>query len=77
MKIIRECKEGVLWLSIFLSPLITGLIISLFLFVDGYNLLAFGVIAVSILSGIALAEWVRKHYGCSNYLSALFHHKEE
>jgi len=77
MKIIREFKEGVLWLFIFLSPLITGLLAALTVFANGNILLAYIILGIAAISGIFFAEWVRKHYGCANYLSELFHHKEE
>lgn len=77
MKVIRVCVERIFWLSIFLSPFITGLLIALCLFVDGYTLLAYSIIGISAICGIMFAENVRKRYGCSSFMSQLFHHKTE
>lgn len=75
MKIFKICIERVFWLSIFLSPFITGLLVALALFVDGYTLLAYAILGIAAISGILFAENVRKRYGCSHFMSELFHHK--
>lgn len=75
MKVVKDCVEGVFWLFIFLSPFITGGLISLFLIVDGYQIAALLVLLLSIVGGILLAEWIRRHHGCAKFVGHLFHHK--
>lgn len=73
LRFLKWTSEALFWLRIFAAPFIVFGIIAFIVYQFDNNLLSISVFLViaGIISGIAFAEWARKKYGCSTYLSRL------
>lgn len=73
MKLMMFLVNTIYWLQIFLMP--SGIIgfIALWLYIDNTINLFFTILlgVIGIVSGILLAEYIRKHYGLNNFFSRL------
>ncbi len=71
MKIMMFIVNAIYWLGIFIVPAGIICFISLWFYIDNgiglFIAILFG--AIGILSGILLAEYIRKHYGLNNFYS--------
>ncbi len=73
LRFIEWISETLFWIRIFLSPFVGFSIIAFIVHQSDNSLLPISVFLViaGIISGIAFAEWARKKYGCSTYISGL------
>jgi hypothetical protein len=71
LRILRNIIEGLFWFIIFLSPFLAGAIIAVVLYLYHYNAIGIVVISIGAISGVILAEKIRKKYGCSTYMGRL------
>lgn len=73
MKLIGLFVEGMFWLAIFLSPTVAFGLVSLVVYAKTKTIFPFPVIILllGMACGVLLAEWVRKKYGSSTFLSRL------
>ena len=72
-KLTAAFVEAVYWFLIFLSPTIVAVIISAFIYfsnTDNY-IIALAVLGIGVISGIFLAERIRRKYGCSNFMGRI------
>lgn len=72
-RFIEWISETLFWIRIFLSPFVGFGIIAfiVYLYNDALILLSILLLVVGTIAGIVYAEWARKKYGCSNYISGL------
>jgi hypothetical protein len=59
------------WVLIFLSPVLLFAVIALLLYIRGNLVLVFTSLIVGLVLGTILAEYIRRKYGCSNFISRL------
>ena len=66
--------ESVFWLAIFASTLLLSIAIGIIVYVSNKNLLwlLITISLVGLITGIFLAERIRRKHGCTNYLSKIF-----
>jgi len=73
-KVFNAFIEFVFWLAIFASPFLACFAIAAIIYASHENLklISIAIIIIGFISGILLAEKIRKKYGCSNYISKIF-----
>lgn len=72
MKLIPFLIEAIYWLGIFASPFLPCLIASAFVYYYTNNIYyTAAVILFGAILGFLFAEWARKKYGASNFMSRL------
>jgi hypothetical protein len=71
LPILKNIVEGIFWVTIFLSPFLIGTIIAFILYLHGYKILAAVAISIGTISGVVLAEKIRRKYGCSTFMARL------
>ena len=73
MKLMMFLVNTIYWLGLFIVP--SGIIgfIALWLYIDNYIGMFLSILlgVIGIVSGILLAEYIRKHYGLNNFFSRL------
>jgi uncharacterized membrane-anchored protein len=71
MKLMMFLVDAIYWLGIFIVP--SGIIgfFALWLYIDNAIGITLSILiaTVGIVSGILLAEYIRKHYGLNNFFS--------
>lgn len=73
-KIFDVFVELIFWFAIFASPLLISLAIATIIYFSNEKLLGLSIFISSIgfLTGIFIAEKIRRKQGCSNFFSTLF-----
>ena len=73
-KVFNAFIEFVFWLAIFGSPFLACSAIAILIYSSHENLklLSITIIVIGFISGIFIAERIRKKYGCTNYISKIF-----
>jgi hypothetical protein len=72
-KILSAIIESLFWLQIFMSPVLIGGIIALFIYANNRQLLWLTITigAVSVILGVLFAERVRRKHGSSRFASRI------
>lgn len=72
-KILSFFLESVSWLQLFISPVLIGGLIALFVYIGNQHLgwLSVIILVISVIIGVVFAERVRKKHGSSRYASKI------
>ncbi len=75
MKFFEKIIEAIYWILIALSPTLVSLLLAFFCYYGIENsigkITAILVVLIGVVSGIFLANWVKKKYGTSNFYARL------
>ena len=65
--------ETIFWLAIVASPLLLTGAIGLLVYISNERMLWLGIVVclAGLITGIVLAEKVRRNFGCANYIGKL------
>ncbi len=74
MKIVEWFIEAVFWLAVFMSPTLAFALAALVVYAKTETIFPFPavILGAGMICGVICAEWVRKKYGCSNFMSRLY-----
>ncbi len=74
MKFVELFVEALFWVAIFLSPTLAFGVIALVVYAKTRDVFPYPavVLIIGMICGALCAEWVKKKYGCSNFLSRLY-----
>ena len=66
--------EFIFWIAIFASPFLLSIAIGLFVYIHNKNLLwvLFLISSIGFITGVFIAEKIRRKYGCTIYMSKIF-----
>jgi len=72
-KLFHGVVEIIFWVAIFCSPLLIGAAIAFIIYINAPKLewLSIGVGSLGVLTGILVAERIRRKYGCTQFMSRL------